>query len=903
MSMVSLGLLLVEGLFPDELRVTGAKAARELGRETMARKIEAILRTADIDGDDFLERPEVTVALQGADMYVPANDLANLPIWTYPERDPETTLGARDLMSMWKPYGEYDHDVRLTNVIKIIVDNFVDTGAFYPGDRDVWVSARSTTTATIKDFAASYPNSTWSFDECDRMRVNGCRVSWSFQDDRSSVIPTDGLVAHWPLNESHGSRDASGSGLDCVSSNNGIIVEATAMKFDASTETFIHCPLQVTSAIGGAAPRTVCFAAQLDDWGSYPAFSYGQPTECREFGVRTVGDTTGLWRAQLYSTCDLDVSIPELVADNEFHHYCLSYDEAKTLRFYVDGTLKGSKSATLDTNIDSGYGIFYIGMWNRNGVHYFFNGRLAQVVVYDRALDVTAVSAVARHALTFVNLVTPTMPTGGLVAHWPLTAYDGGRDASGSGLDCAVVTGSRGANGITIEAAAFKFKASAGEYLICPKEVTSNIGGNAPRTVCFAAQLDDWGSYPAFSYGQPTECREFGVRTVGDTTGLWRAQLYSTCDLDVSIPELVADNEFHHYCLSYDEAKTLRFYVDGTLKGSKSATLDTNNDPDNGIFFIGLWDRGGVRSFFNGRLAQAVVYDRALPAGEIASVARYALLEIAVAAATVAQPSPSMSPPSSARVLYQQCIYRNGRLVPTENELTDADTLSSVCDYDVRSRTTKCNFHDVEEIQPQNNRKRYYCLRQLFCDPSKLDALGRCSEVDVDNSLTTFSCTTGLAFDGKPADFIPTYEGFSGIKFQFLDTSLEEKGFQVFRTMPDADPGERGQLIADIPVGSRKCGQQFAPVQYADREIGSVPQTRVTYVVAVKLDDDDRQEDGDDFEEEMRVDYISPWAAQIRVQIQSEGPRTPSRGSRWSSGTSSTSTATSSKIQIGKSSS
>ena len=341
--------------------------------------------------------------------------------------------------------------------------------------------------------------------------------------------------------------------------------------------------------------------------------------------------------------------------------------------------------------------------------------------------------------------------------------------------------------------------------------------------------------------------------------------------MDVRIPNLVADGKFHHYCLSHD-GRTLRLYVDGThLVGSKNVTLDTQTDGEEGIFKIGSW--GGW--WFNGRLAQVAVYDRALEAPEIEAVARYALSRI------IMVPGAASSP----KVLYQQCIYRNGRLLPSNvfaNELTNADTTSSYCNYDVTSRTTKCEFHDAQGIQPTNNRKRYYCLRQYFCDPSKLDASGRCSKGDTDKQLTTFSCTTGLAYDGKPSDFIPTYEGFSGIKFQFLDTALIERGFQVFRTTPDAGPDERGQLIADIPVGSRKCGQQFAPVQYADRETGSVPQSRVTYIVAVKLDDDRRrleeEDDGDDLVEEMRVDYISPWAGQIKVNIQGEDTPDPVSG-------------------------
>lgn len=79
---------------------------------------------------------------------------------------------------------------------------------------------------------------------------------------------------------------------------------------------------------------------------------------------------------------------------------------------------------------------------------------------------------------------------------------------------------------------------------------------------------------------------------------------------------------------------------------------------------------------------------------------------------------------------------------------------------------------DATEI---NHRKRFYCIEQKRCSGPN-----DCTNSNTEPLLTTTTCHIGLAFDGRPADFIPTYSRLRGVSFSWLDTSTEEIGTSSF---------------------------------------------------------------------------------------------------------------------------
>ena len=102
------------------------------------------------------------------------------------------------------------------------------------------------------------------------------------------------------------------------------------------------------------------------------------------------------------------------------------------------------------------------------------------------------------------------------------------------------------------------------------------------------------------------------------------------------------------------------------------------------------------------------------------------------------------------------------------------------------------------------NYKRLYCVEAKFCNALTSST---CDGTHVDATLTSIQCVTGLAFDGSPADVVPSLEDEWGVVFSWLDTSTVEFGFRIFRgTEAMLSNGDWGAMIADVRVDEGSLG-------------------------------------------------------------------------------------------------
>mmetsp|Transcript_25125 Transcript_25125/g.84415 ORF Transcript_25125/g.84415 Transcript_25125/m.84415 type:complete len:1058 (+) Transcript_25125:35-3208(+) len=209
--------------------------------------------------------------------------------------------------------------------------------------------------------------------------------------------------------------------------------------------------------------------------------------------------------------------------------------------------------------------------------------------------------------------------------------------------------------------------------------------------------------------------------------------------------------------------------------------------------------------------------------------------------------------------LYRQCTYRNGA---NHEEFTNkvASASDDFCKEGASSKT--CTIRDEDGIGV-DDRKRLYCVEALFC-PLGVD----CKIADnVDPSLTEIRCSTGLVYDGAPADVVPALISATGVRFSWLDTSEVEEGFRIFRS-PVGAP-EKTTLIADIPTTSKHCGQPFSPISYYDRDVGDVPGTHVMYTVSTVQ--------GGEPKDSTTALFTSPWVGTLTVSVITESG-SPVRG-------------------------
>lgn len=266
LSVVSLGLLLLEASYPEELREKGDRSDREQSTVTTARKVEAIFRTADIDGDDYLTVEEAEAALATVDVIVPPGE-KKFPVWAWP-------TSTEELFQAWMPYESTD--VKISEMVQRFVMSFVTTGTFYYADEDV-VDEKNA--SSIVRLEASYPSSNWNGETCELMRANGTVLEWTFVDDRQEYVGYPSApVAYWPLNAKFEERDVSGNQYDCQAINGaGLSDDGASFTFTGgSSPPYLKCPSAVTANLGGRKPKTVCFSAAVENWNPGGVFSFGR---------------------------------------------------------------------------------------------------------------------------------------------------------------------------------------------------------------------------------------------------------------------------------------------------------------------------------------------------------------------------------------------------------------------------------------------------------------------------------------------------------------------------------------------------------------------------------------------------------------------------------------------------
>ena len=316
---------------------------------------------------------------------------------------------------------------------------------------------------------------------------------------------------------------------------------------------------------------------------------------------------------------DQDVVLPG--SQGQWHHYALSYDGA-TVRLYYDGALRGEWALALNT----GAADFVIGRWQNDS----FDGLIDDVRVYDRALSLTEIQALANGEHPQISVDTTlgnaldvngdlVLNSGtlriydGLRGYWKLDEGSGATavDSSGYGQD-GTLNGSPLWDTTTPDGIEFNNPYAlnfdgADDYVSCGSGPT--ITGANPRTVAAWAYTRNFNSGGIFQGGITQEnLRDFSLRTL-TTDNLWRLQFWGT-DIDITLPN--SQGQWHHYALSYD-GTTVRLYYDGALQVEQALALNTGAAD----FMIGRWQNDS----FDGLIDDVRVYDRALSAVEVQALA------------------------------------------------------------------------------------------------------------------------------------------------------------------------------------------------------------------------------------------------------------------------------------------
>ena len=147
----------------------------------------------------------------------------------------------------------------------------------------------------------------------------------------------------------------------------------------------------------------------------------------------------------------------------------------------------------------------------------------------------------------------------------------------------------------------------------------------------------------------------------------------------------------------------------------------------------------------------------------------------------------------------------------------------------------KATISDVifRELEVLDISKHSYCVETKFCPTGTTF----CDSALADKTLTVTRCTTGLPYDGTPADVFPRMMGTEGVSITWLDTRYEDtSGYRVYKrdaSVPFAEDTS-ARLLQEIPEeGGLRPPHNY--LDFRDATTGSQPGLEVGYAI-VPLD-------------------------------------------------------------------
>jgi hypothetical protein len=408
-----------------------------------------------------------------------------------------------------------------------------------------------------------------------------------------------GMVAWWPLDSNPtdivGGSDGVLQGDTAFGS--GHVREALALDGvdDAMVASDGRLPL-------GAAARTIeLWIKPVAD--GVPVI-YGAAAANDAFYVRVIAHHACLGQWGGTGTCGTTD-----VTDGEWHHVAATYDGGSDARLYVDGHLEASASQSYATTAT---GRLIVGSTPDMSGDYY-QGSVDEVSVYNRALAASEIELLVR-ADNFGKCCACTSVPSGLVSSWSGEGNANDRLGTNNG----VVNGALGfASGQVGQA--FQF-AGTPAYVEVP--ASGSLGPNGQFTVEFWAyplpqtgtgllnesdsQVD--GAGWAFSYdGSPGGQRSsFGVQS-------------SASDLQTlnAAPGTVPVGQWTHIAGTSD-GTTMHLYINGVEVSSSPSPAVL---PSPFSLLVGASQRNGIKEqFFNGKIDEVNVYNRALGADEIRGI-------------------------------------------------------------------------------------------------------------------------------------------------------------------------------------------------------------------------------------------------------------------------------------------
>jgi hypothetical protein len=415
----------------------------------------------------------------------------------------------------------------------------------------------------------------------------------------SCVTPAAGLVGFWPLD---------GNGVDGIGSANAVLQGGAGytpayVRDGLSLDGVDDAAVASDAALPiGAAARTLEFWMKPEvDARIAVMYGAGAPDDAFYVIVKGLAACIGHWNGGPLEACGTTS-----VADGQWHHVALAYDGGTDVQLFVDGHFEAGVTKAYATTRT---GRLILGS-SLEASHEFFRGQLDEVSVYNRALSPFEIEAIARADSAGKCCPCAAAPSG-LVSAWSAEANANDRVGPNHALAASSVTFAAGQVGQAfalngtdayVEVPVHPSLDPPGQFSV---EFWMRAGG--PSNGCILYRLDN--GIPAPGWGFVYYGAEGPQNTI--------FQIVSSDQNAISPRRAIPFDQWTHVAGTSD-GTTMRFYVNGVEVSQMPSPLML---PSPTTLVIGACQRLGVKEqFFNGRIDELNVYNRALSAAEVRSI-------------------------------------------------------------------------------------------------------------------------------------------------------------------------------------------------------------------------------------------------------------------------------------------
>ena len=476
-----------------------------------------------------------------------------------------------------------------------------------------------------------------------------------------SYVPTTGLVGYWPFNGN--ANDESGNGLNGTGAGSPTL---TQDRFGVANKAYSFDGIDDYISV----TRTYQSAFSLSIWFN--------PTTSPQYNP-LVDAFDANWEVQLKNTRPDYVSFitsinyqefisTQTTTNNNWYHLVCTYS-SNTVTFYLNGNQTDQYTVNPLPNNNGNY---HFGA-SLTGTDQFYNGKLDDIGIWNRALTQQEITNLYNSTVPPTSACLPSfVPTSGLLGYWPFCGNandESGNGNNGVGSGSPTLTQDR--FGISNKAYSFD---GIDDYISVTRNYQSafslSIWFNPSTSPQYNPLVD------AFDANWEVQLKNTSPDYVSFITSSNYQEFIST--------QTTTTNNWYHLVCTYS-SNTVTFYLNGNQTDQFTVNPLPNN---NGSYYFGA-SLAGADQFYNGKLDDIGIWNRALTQQEITDLYTSSTLginEVSQSNLFLVYPNPANSQinlKADSKLLgYDYNVYDNiGQMVlsgkiNSENTVIDLGNLS-----------------------------------------------------------------------------------------------------------------------------------------------------------------------------------------------------------------------------------